>query len=276
MRHNILFTFLLLLSTKSIFSQKCFTVYDSLTNKKIAYSNIWKENKIYANSDLEGKFWIRDIDLQNQFKISCIGYKTKTINISQNSVYLNVDVIALKEIVILQPLKNKKIILGSYKGNEIALTANYDLQIAEAGRAFILADSTAYFLKKIKFITIASAPNRTIGIKIYSLNNNYEPDELITTENIICEVKKGFETTVVDFSNRAIPLPKKGFFVSFQFLLIEQNKQFGERNKLWYFYEPSIGATQNVEGAIYYSMIEKNVWKKHENCQLNIQVELTD
>ena len=101
-------------------------------------------------------------------------------------------------------------------------------------------------------------------------------NELITNENIICNIKKGYNTTTVDLRKYSLSAPKNGFFVSIQILLIDQNKQYGEHNKDWFFYEPSIGATKNIIGASYYNMSEQNIWKKVENYQLNIEVELTN
>lgn len=262
--------------TETIFSQKCFTVYDSISKKEVPFANIWKENKIYSNSDSEGKFCINDNESKKEFKISCVGYKTKKINVSQNSVLLSLDQIDLKEVLIIKPSYKQKLKLGSSTGTNIALSATYDLQIAEAGRVYLLNDSIQRFLKKIKFRTFSSLPDRLIGVKIYSLNDNNEPNELINTENIISIVKKGNHITTVDLSPYSISVPKAGFFVSIQILLIEQNKQYGELNKNWFFYEPSIGATQNENNAAYYSMSEENIWKKHNNCELNIEVELTN
>jgi hypothetical protein len=276
MSYRYYFTILLLLSTKTIFSQKCFTVYDSISKIEIPYANIWKENKIYSNTDLDGKFCISENEAQNEFKISCIGYKTKNINTSKNSVFLSLDEIALKEIVIIKPSYKEKVKLGNHKGNNIALTATNDLQMAEIGRVFTLNDSDEHFFNKLKFNTFSSQPNRVIGIKIYSLSENNTPNELISNENIICNIKKGYHTTTVDLSKYSLSAPKNGFFVSIQILLIDQNKQYGEHNKYWFFYEPSIGATSNTKDASYYSMSEQDIWKKHENCQLNIEVELTN
>lgn len=276
MNYRYYFSILVLLSSKTIFSQKCFTVYDSISKTQIPYANIWKENKVYANTDVEGKFCIRENESHNEFKISCIGYKTKNINTSQNSVYLNVDEIALKEVLIIKPRNKEKLKLGSYKGTDIALTATYDLQIAEIGRVFALNDAAQHFFNRLKFNTFSSLPNRIIGIKIYSLNENNAPNELITNENIISTIKKGYHTTTVDLSRYSLAAPKNGFFVSIQILLIDQNKQYGEHNKDWFFYEPSIGATSNSKDAYYYSMSEQDIWKKNENIQLNIEVDLTN
>lgn len=277
MNYRNYFSILLLLSTKTIFSQKCFNVYDSISKAEIPYANIWKENKIYANTDLEGKFCMSENEPQNGFKISCIGYKSKKINTSQNIVYLSLDEIALKEVVIIKPKFKEKLKLGKHeKGTDIALTATNDLQFSEIGRVFTLNDSTQHFFNKIKFHAFSSLPNRILGVKIYKLDKNNFPDELITDENIICNVKKGDHTITVDLSSYSLPVPKNGFVVSIHILLIDQNKQYGEHNKDWFFYEPSIGATKDVEGAYYYYMTGQNSWKRNENCQLNIQVELTN
>lgn len=276
MNYKYYLTIFFLFSIEIIFAQKCFTVYDSNSKIIVPYANIVKENKIYANSDSEGKFCIAANELQYQFKISCVGYKTTTLDLTQNSIFLTTDIINLNEVVIKKPSFKKKVKLGSFKGSNIALTATYDLQFAEIGKVFILSDSKPQFLKKIKFHTFSSLPNRILGIKIYSLDENKQPKDLLSTENIIYKVKKGTHIATIDMSKSPLTLPKDGFVISLQILLLEQNKQYGEHNKFWYFYEPSIGATKDVSEAYYFSSTEEGIWKKHENCDLNIQVELTN
>lgn len=276
MTNRYYLTILLLLSTKVMFGQKCFVVYDSISKTKIAYANIWKENKIYANSDSIGKFCIKENELKSEYKISCIGYKTKKINTTQDSLFLQINKIVLEEVTITKPIFKNKIKFGSYKTRNIGLVATYDMQIAELGKVFIIKDSIQYFFNKLKFDTSSSTSNRIMGVKIYSLDINNKPKDLLTDKNIIIDIKKGNHITTVDLSKLKLSVPKEGFFISLQILLLEQNKQYGEHNKEWFYYEPSIGANKDAIGFYYFSSSEEGIWKKHENCDLNMQVEITN
>lgn len=117
-----------------------------------------------------------------------------------------------------------------------------------------------------------------MGIKIYSLTNNNEPDQLLFAENIILTLKKGTNITTYSFEDNLIPVPKNGFFISLQMLLIEENKQYGTSGKLvdYFFYDPSIGATTNVEEELCFTLQQEGVWAKMKNIDLNIKVFLTD
>lgn len=269
-------TIFLLFITKSTFSQKCFIVCDSVSKTKIQYANIWKENKIYTNSDFDGKFCIRNNELNSKYKISYIGYKTSYLNLSNDSIFLSKSNIILNEVIITTPLQKKILKFGNCKESDIALSAKNDLKIAEIGRVFILNDSIEHFFSKLKLNTFSSSKNRVIGIKIYSLDKNNEPKDQLTDENIICNVEKGNSITSIDLSKLKISVPKNGFFISIQIMLLEVNKQYGENNKEWFFYEPSIGAKKDISNSCYYSLTEQNVWEKHKNCELSFEVEISD
>ena len=259
-----------------MFCQKCFTIYNSITKSRIAYANVWKDNKIYINSDSLGSFCINESEIKSKYKISCIGYKTEYLNIAKDSVFFDTDEIVLEEVVITKPLLKNKIKYGSYKTRDVGLVATYEMQIAELGKVFLTNDSIQRYFSKLKIATFASNSNRIVGIKIYSLDDNNQPNTTITDETIISNIKKGSHITSLDLSTLSLSVPKKGFFISIQFLLLEQNKQYGEYNKEWFYYEPSIGANMDSIGDEYFTLSEQGLWKKNKNCDLNIQVELTN
>ena len=277
MKHNYYLLAILLIVTTSAFAQsKCFTVYDSINFNALSYVNIWKNNKIYANSDVNGKFCIKDADINDYFTISYVGYKTKHIDVISSSILLKRENVDLDEVVIFSPKENKKTRMGRIGGVNLLLTATYDLQIAEAGKVFNLDENKQLYLKKVKFKTFTYEPDRTIGLKIYSLNKDNEPDLLLTKEQIVITVEKGNNTVSYDFEGTIMPVPKNGFFVSLQIFLIEENRQYGVNNKEWFFYDPSIGAKKQEGEAPYFTQTEKGIWKKHPNCDLRIEVFLTD
>lgn len=273
-KHKLLFIFLLF--SEVIFCQKCFSIFDNVSKSKIAYANIWRDNKIFMNSDSLGSFCINESEIKSKFEISCFGYKSQYLNIERDSIFLDIDEIIIEEVVIKKPLLKNKIKYGNYKIRNAGLVATYEMQIAELGKVFLTNDSIQRYFNKLKIATFASNSNRIVGVKIYSLDDNKQPNIVITDKIIISNIKKGSHITSIDLSNLSLSVPKTGFFISIQFLLLEQNKQHGTYNKEWFYYEPSIGANMNSKGNEYFYLSENGSWKKNENCDLNIQVELTN
>ncbi|WP_432671871.1 hypothetical protein [Flavobacterium sp. SM2513] len=279
MKNKLYINFIILILSTSVFGQnKCFTIQDSITSTSISYANIWHNNKIYANSDANGEFCVKAVDLNGTFTISCVGYITKPFNLDLNTIRLEKDKINLEEVVVVVPKRKQKIKLGKTNPTNVLLTATYDLTISEIGKSFKLNNEKQLYLKEVKFKTSTYQHGRIMGLKIYSLNENEEPDQLLSTENIILNIEKGSTITTYAFEENIIPLPKNGFFVSLQMLLTEENKQYGVNNDLkdWYFYNPSIGANKGVENAFYFTKTVENIWKKIPNYDLNMKVLLTD
>jgi hypothetical protein len=279
MKNKLYINFIILILSKSVLGQnKCFTIHDSINSTAISYANIWQNNKIYANSDANGKFCIKAVDLNAKFTISCIGYITKPVDLNSNTIYLDKDNVNLKEVVVNNPKRKQKIQLGKTSGTTIGIVATYDLIRAEIGKSFVLNQEKQFYLKEVKFKTSTYEEGRTMGLKIYSLNDNNEPDQLIFAENIILTLKKGTNITTYSFEDNLIPVPKNGFFISLQMLLIEENKQYGTSGKLvdYFFYDPSVGATTNVEEELCFTQQQEGVWAKMKNIDLNIKVFLTD
>jgi hypothetical protein len=279
MKINIYFLLLYITTVSSVFSQKkCFTIQDSFTSTAISYANVWKNNKIYANSDANGKFCIEEAGLNDEFRVSCIGYITTLFKLDSNTIRLEKDKINLDVVVIIAPKGKQKLKLGRTNPTNVLLTATYDRTLSEIGKTFKFNEEKQLYLKEVKFKTSTYQEGRTMGLKIYSLNENEEPDQLLSNENIILNIEKGSTITTYDFEENIIPLPKNGFFVSLQILLIEDNRQFGVNNNLkdWYFYDPSVGANKGVEDAFYFTKTEENIWKKIPNYDLNLKVILTD
>ena len=180
--------------------------------------------------------------------------------------------------VIINPKRKHKIRLGKTSGTNTGLVATYDLNRSEVGKLFKINEANQFYLREVKFKTSTYKEGRTMGLKIYSLNENNEPDQLISLENIILTLEKGFNITTYNFEENLIPVPKNGFFVSLQMILIEENKQYGTSGKLvdYFFYDPSIGAINGVEEELCFSQQQEGVWKKMKKIDLNIQVILTD
>ena len=118
--------------------------------------------------------------------------------------------------------------------------------------------------------------NATVKINIFSLDNSMQPFEIINNEDLICKVKRGSRKSVLNFGNNFLLVPKRGFMVSIQILLIEENKSYREYNKKLYQYEPSLFVKKNSQEDFTYNLSEYNSWRKIPNTDLNIEITLTN
>ena len=211
------------------FSQIRGVVKDSVTGEPIPYVNIWVENEnIGTTSEVNGSFSL-DIKEEKVLVFSALGYEIKKIKSNyKNNILLVPKAINLKELVIENPILTEEIEVGIFekKGFRIGL-GNINSAVFYKPYDEMI---THPYLKKIKFITKSDIENAKIRIKILSPNADNSPGESLIDEEIIVSVKKGKNTNIVDLSNFHFKIPNNGIFVSFEKLLIEENKYFYEIN----------------------------------------------
>jgi len=219
---------LLILISGSLSAQIKGVVKDSLTGNPIPYVNIWVENKnIGTTSEENGSF---SIDLKNDSVLffSALGYETKRLFPIKEVVFLKPKIFELNEVIIENPKFKEEIEVGNYE------TSGFRIGIGNINSAvFFKPDSIMLahpFVKEIKFLTKSDIENAKIRIKILSVNTDYSPGESLLDDEIIVTVKKGKNKNTVNFGNYKFKIPVEGFFVSFEKLLIEENKYFFEFN----------------------------------------------
>ena len=247
------------------------------TNQPIPYANIWESNKIFTSSDSFGSFFIGEKYLNSKFKVSAVGYKTMdSININdRNTIYLEEDIIELKEISVSKRINSKNFKIGKVKNGDIGIVAEMNRETSQIGKFFVNNSSEKLFLDRFRFKTNCSSKNQIVNILIYSVGDNGEPNEIINTENIVCKLKKGYNTNEVDLRDLKIEFPVEGVFIVVNYLFLEQNKVYGEKNKNWYYYEPSLDALLvNQYTDTWYN--DNNDWKKNNNCSVSFQLIVTN
>lgn len=275
---NILL-FLLFLNSYLLLGQHTVVLKDKNTNNAIAYASIFKDDKLYTTADSLGVFHVDAKSLKSNFTISSVGYTSKTVVISAEDtvIYLEKEVAQLEEMRILARKNKRKFTLGKAKRGDIVVVCGKTGNLTEElGKFFKNPTEEVLFLKKFKFNTFASTKSRIVNILFYSVKETGEPDKIISPENIICKLKKGNRTTEVDLSKMNIEMPKEGIFVAVQYLLLEENKQYSDKNKDSFFYEPSIEANY-TDGSYTDSWYKQDtVWIKNKTISLNFQLVLTD
>jgi hypothetical protein len=248
-----IFLKLLLLFGYSLFGQITAKIIDSETSQNIPYVNIWIENEnIGTTSNEEGKF-ILNIDKPRQIIFSAIGYKRSKLNsnLINDVIKLEPSTLMLQEVIVKARQNSKEIKVGDFKNKSSTsfgsgpvpwITAryfNYKQEYDEAP-----------FIKTIKILTSCDVKNAKFSIRIYAVSKDGKPGNLINDENIYGIAKKGKRKTEIDVSHLNIQFPKKGFFLAFEWLIIEENKYEFKSNikgskKKQYGYAPIIGTVSN-------------------------------
>jgi hypothetical protein len=271
--------FLFLIGFASLLTQGQVPVYlkNRNSDEPVPYANIWQSERIIASSDSLGVFYVKENNLNAAFKISAVGYKTiDSINIkNEKTIYLDNDIIRLKEVTISKKLNNKIFKIGTIKNGDVFICAEMNKDIARVGKYFAKDYNNTLYLDKIKFKSNCLEKNRIVSILLYSVGKDGEPFEILNSENIIYNLKKGYKINEVDISNLAIEFPSEGIFVMVDYLFLEQNKSFGEINKNWYFFDPLLDAIK-TDSYIDTWNLDGSVWRKIETYSLSMQLLLSN
>lgn len=203
-------------------------IIDSITGEKIPYVNIWIENEsIGTTSNEEGAF---SLDITNgEFLIlSCLGYETKRVEISNvpTSILLHPKVTELEAVSLSKAIKQKEITIGKFKDTDVQFYYA-TLDKPEIKARFFPFDSSYVetpYLKTLKFRTYSSIRNAKFNIRLYAVGENGEPTHPIYENNIIGITKKGAKNIELDVSDLNILFPKNGLFVSYEWLIIKENE----------------------------------------------------
>ena len=215
-----------LIVSQFAFSQIRGVVKDSITGEPIPFVNIWVENEtVGTTSESNGSFSL-DIKEEKVLVFSALGYEVKKASSKSEVILLKSKVFELKEVVIEQPKFNKEIEVGNYE------TSGFRIGLGNINSAVYFKPYdemiTHPFLKEIKFLTKSDIDNAKIRIKILSVNTDNSPGESLVDEEIIVSVKKGKSKNKVDLTEYRLKIPLVGFFISFEKLLIEDNKHYSE------------------------------------------------
>jgi len=182
-------------------------------------------------SDSTGRFSINMPGNVKELHISAIGYKNKTITVSQNDnlsnfrIVLLHDTFLLKEVVISSKIfKTKQIALGPRKkikgyGGVCGYSFSHEegLYIPNPEQIRGEIKSVEFYLKKEK----KSVEKRhLIRLRIYSVNAELYPDKELLLENIFLQVKKSGSNQMVkiDLEKHNIPMPINGIVIALEAL----------------------------------------------------------
>lgn len=257
------------------FSQKKIKLINSDTKEKIPYVNIYRDNKLFITSDSLGCFYISQVDINNEYTAKCLGFITKKLNVQDSIIELKPFYFPIKEVIVR---KNKNIIKlkqGDNKRGNIAIVCELEKKTPFIGKYFKFEKDQDLYLNKISFNTFCSLKSRKINILFYNCYENGEPKELISEKNIIINLKKGYNKNKINLKDYNIKYPEDGVLVVIEYLLLEENKKYGEKNPNWYFYEPAIDAEKTDEFKDCWIFYEDK-WIKSTIYSLKMELELSN
>jgi hypothetical protein len=269
---------LIFLYSTFIQSQNLYTLRSSDDNYPIKYANIYANNKMLTSSDSLGNFKISENNLNSIIKITALGYKTIDSVVLKNNftILMEIEPIILNDVIVTNKKKSQKYKLGKAKNGNTGIVCTLENNtISQVSKLFEKKSQNITFLDKIKFKTLCSDKKRILSVLIYSVGANGEPDKILNYEDIICNLEKGHNTYEVNLSQLNITFPVNGVFIALNYIFIEQNKCYRNKELNWYFYEPSIDAISvNKYTDTWYNL--NGLWKKSEKYSVSMELTLTD
>ena len=248
-------------------------VRDSITKEPIAYAALVYENtEIGTNANEKGEFELTKLENNFIINVSCLGYKTKTLQIlNSNDIYLSPKQQVIQEVIISNKKNTSEIIVGNYKNSKTSFVNGGGSQI---WAKFIKSSEeikTHPFIKTIQFTTTSDVKAAKLKLRFLNTNSEGKPLDDIIFDEIIITVKKGTHKNIVNLENYKITIPKEGIFIGFENLIIEENKyQYtytieGSNKKMkGISYEPSIRGYEAKEYNVWYIKNDKSFLFNHK------------
>ena len=208
----------------SAFSQTKGIVVDEY-DKPIPYVNIWVENEnIGTTSEEDGSFNIDTNDKNKNLFFSIIGFEKKTVKVAEASkVVLQSITNELDEVVIFNKKETKEIQIGIVENTIFQAFDNgpkNDIKFFPYNPKY---NKTKY-IKQVKIATDSKIEKATLKLHFFAVDENGFPGSELLKKDLIVTIKNGGKSTKIDVSDFNLIMPKKGIFVGFEKLMIENNK----------------------------------------------------
>jgi hypothetical protein len=208
----------------SAFSQIKGIVVDE-NDMPIPYVNIWVENEnIGTTSEEDGSFNIDTNDKNKNLFFSIIGFEKKTVKVAEASkVVLQSITNELDEVVIFNKKETKEIQIGIVENTIFQAFDNgpkNDIKFFPYNPKY---NKTKY-IKQVKISTDSKIETATIKLHFFAVDENGFPGSELLKKDLIVTIKQGGKSTKINVSDFNLIMPKKGIFVGFEKLMIENNK----------------------------------------------------
>ena len=264
MRHT--FSFLLILLSINLSGQIRGTIFDKSSGLPIQYGNVFiKGLDKGATSDSYGIFIINKVTNNSTLIVSAIGYETQEINFNGEDIKIELvpKIYELPEIRVIPKKHKSKLVDGSL--NKIKSKAF----VSPTGEyPWILTKFFPYLpeyistpiISQIKLMTLCHLDSATFNIRLIAADINGEPGIDLLNNNLIITAKKGENYDPINLMDHQISFPKNGFFVAFEWLILDQNKVQDPKTQRAY-YNPLLGIIPTEENNETW-MYSKGQWYK--------------
>jgi len=259
------FCFFLVLLSINLSGQISGTVIDKSTGLPIQYASVFiKGQDKGASTDLNGFFRLDPVDGDTPLIVSAIGYESlEVISKEQSRIELVQKVYELPEVRVIPKKHKLKFTIDPLK------KIRSKSFISPAGEyPWILTKFFMYspeykstpFIKQIQIMTLCHLDSATFNLRVIAAGSNGDPGNDILDKNLIISAKKGEVLTTVNLSNFNISFPENGFYISFEWLIVDQNKNQNLQLQR-YSYEPMIGIVPDDNNSEIW-MYSKGAWYK--------------
>jgi uncharacterized protein YbaA (DUF1428 family) len=238
--------FLLLFPMVLMAQQTKGVVKDSLTGKPVPYVNIWIENENSGTTaDEDGNFAVKTTNADKTIVFSAVSYETKRVKLTGVKKVLLQPVLARIESASPSFEFTKSKTIGDYKPRNVQLTyGNHGVPWMLA-RKFTFDDTLTDtpYITQVSLLTDSHNEKMVFNLRLFTIGDDGKPDYDLVSQNIFVTVERGKESTVVDLKPYMVKVPKKGFFVAVEWLMISQNVKtwYDRRPMQWKDYDPGIG-----------------------------------
>jgi len=213
-------------------------IIDSKTKQGIEFANVIKEGtNIGCICDANGYFTLNNLNTTpDSLTISCVGYERKTVyrkhlETSDNIVIeLDLKLISINEVIIkTNKLRRKTETLGS--GNRKWLRAS-PLYFASQNMRLFKSDRFPAYIESFSFYITEINGDKNARIRIYNIDSiKQTPQNDILNVNVIAkDLKKGWNK--VDLSEYRLLIPKEGFFIGLESIVIDKDS-WAKINNRW-------------------------------------------
>ncbi|WP_395066915.1 carboxypeptidase-like regulatory domain-containing protein [Flavobacterium sp.] len=214
---------LLFLITCSLTAQVKGIVVDQ-NDTPIPYVNIWVEGEnIGTTSEVDGSFNLDSKNKEKNLIFSAIGYK-KEITPFKEKIVLEKEIYKLDEVLISSLKQTKEIEIGDSKKRFYLPEPQTTPWIFARNFQVDKNNKEVKYAKEIVFFTNSEVKNGVFRVRIFKIGPDGIPNEDILNEELLVEVKKGKQKTVVDILKYKIEIPPEGIIIGFESLIIDQNK----------------------------------------------------
>lgn len=265
-------------------------IIDNVEKKPVAYANIFffEEKSGFVCNQVGVITLVNETEiLKGMLQISCVGYKTKVLNLinlklipnDTNIIEIERKIYELNEITIKagKAKKSKSFKIGYVSSKKARFGSIYRSYGSQSARFFpnIWKNKESYITSVSYFVKNGGYPKSKFRIRIYNVDAQGKPGDDILTENLITNAEKVDEWTTIDISNYFIKVPEKGFFVAMEWLPISKDSVYfvksvsydGKKSYNNSYNGQILGAVSNKidsQDYTWYKNLEDNTWYQKE------------